>query len=211
LYIAATRREFIMRPPSNVKYRERRRVEALVLALALLAPGAAQAVLYKCVNNGNATYQDQPCAKGETQTALKSQGAYRGTLAGCYEFSFGSEGKTQYELKTDSGGSLIMYNIPRDKNALAMQSARPGELERAGNGRGEHFDFAEGASAHMTGSDGKDYLQFGIFKARDQYGMNVLYALKLNTYQGPDAKGKLARVGGSFDSSRGVRIPCPGE
>lgn len=200
-----------MRPRSNRNHPGTARVKALLLALALLAPGAAQAVLYKCVNNGKSTYQDQPCAKGETQTALQSQGAYQGTLAGCYEFSFGNEGKTQYELKTDSGGSLLMYSIPHDKSALAMQSSSPGELERAGNSKGEHYDFAEGASAHMTGSDGKDYLQFGIFKARDQNGMNLLYALKLNPYQGPDAKGKLARVGGSFDSSRGVRIPCPGE
>jgi hypothetical protein len=145
--------------------------QAMALLLLAVASDAYAGAIYKCLKDGNTSFQGTPCAAGSTATQLAANHA--SSLLGCYASDI-SGFENGFQIKRAGGDEFVLEAASgRDKQSLPMKSATAEELSDVA--KAFHLKLSEGISVKWENGT-PNQKPVGIYKGQDAGGKEVVLA-----------------------------------
>ena len=150
-----------------------------IVALLALLSSSAHAELFKCVENGKASYQDKPCAVS-SKTEVMSIGPAKSSLTGCYEVDFpgfdsaAPHSIERWRIATTDAEEYTLHSLAESKQPpLRMKKATADELKAIAGAFG--FRVTDGLSMKVD-KETPNQKPVGLYRVIDGAGKPQVFA-----------------------------------
>lgn len=157
----------------------------LVLLLALSVTSySANGALFKCMKDGETTYQEGPCEAASNSTTMEVK--REKAVNGCYQATFPpwetGKGTTEiFQIRTTSSGDIEMLGANvnsadkrRSIETIPMKHATRDELQQLSNASG--LLLRDGVSMAGDQNITPNYRPVGIYMGKDKAGNEIVFA-----------------------------------